>query len=224
MKTFRKVLAAALSAVMLVSTMAIPSFAANSPAEKDLSKATVTVSNLEYTGQDLTSAVKVTVTLDGVTVPADGYTVSYTPSPVRDPGSYTATVMGKAPQYKGTATGKFEVVKPAENVAAASNTSKVTASATKAVTTTVKLNTTKAVKKKTVSVKKVKVSKGGDQKTAKKIKVKVTGKGTNQKLKIKIPKGAKKGTYKIKVKYKVKGSSKFKTKTVTVKVKKAKKK
>ncbi len=224
MKTFKKVLAAALSAVMLVSTMAIPSFAAGSPTTKDISKATVKVEDQTYTGQEITPAV--TVTLDGQTLTANkDYKVTFTPSPVKDAGSYTAKVEGIAP-YAGTVTATFQVVKPADDNAAATNNKpqEVTASAKKAVTTTVKLDTSKAIQKKTVAVKKVKLSNGADKKTAKKIKVTVTGKGKNQKLKIKIPKGAKKGTYKIQVKYKVKGGKKFKTKTVTVKVKKAKKK
>ena len=82
---------------------------------KSLSSAVVTVdssTNLGYTGNAITPAVT-SVTLDGTTLTADDYTVSYSNN--TDAGQATVTVTGKE-NYKDTASTNFTITKATPNV------------------------------------------------------------------------------------------------------------
>ncbi|VEH03836.1 Autolysin [Slackia heliotrinireducens] len=71
----------------------------------DISAAEVTVEGtVVYTGKAQEPALK--VTLDGVEIPAEGYTVEYADNV--EPGTATVTVTGKD-AFTGTATGTFEI-------------------------------------------------------------------------------------------------------------------
>lgn len=61
-----------------------------------------------YTGEDITVTPTVK-DMDGNTVSAENYSVSFSPSPVKEVGQYTMTVKGNANGYSGTLTHQFEV-------------------------------------------------------------------------------------------------------------------
>lgn len=64
-----------------------------------------------YTGAEI--AVTPTVKdMDGTTISSENYSISFSPSPVKEVGKYTMTVTGNAANgYSGTLTHQFEVVK-----------------------------------------------------------------------------------------------------------------
>lgn len=49
--------------------------------------------------------------MDGNTVSSENYSVSFSPSPVKEVGQYTMTVKGNANGYSGTLTHQFKVAK-----------------------------------------------------------------------------------------------------------------
>ena len=61
-----------------------------------------------YTGEEVTVTPTVK-DMDGNTVSAENYSVSFSPSPVKEVGQYTMTVKGNANGYSGTLTHQFKV-------------------------------------------------------------------------------------------------------------------
>lgn len=218
MKSFKKVVALVLSLVMVLSCMTVSVSAANPSTKKtSITGATVTVAQSAYTGQPQT-ATSITVTLNGKTLKAGVDYKVITNAGGTNSGDYQVVIQG-INDYEGTAIGTFTIT-------GAANANKKTT----VVATTNKTVSAKSVKKgKTISLKfkakdkknkskkiESKVLKKGNKKTRKGIKV-TYKKG---KLKIKMPKGTKKGTYKIKVR--LASYNKYKKsawKTITIKVK-----
>ena len=65
---------------------------------------------IPYTGSEITVTPTVK-DMDGNTVAAENYSVSFSPSPVQALGNYTMTVNGNANGYSGTLTHQFQVAK-----------------------------------------------------------------------------------------------------------------
>ena len=65
---------------------------------------------IPYTGSEITVTPTVK-DMDGNTVSSENYSVSFSPSPVKEVGQYTMTVKGNANGYSGTLTHQFKVAK-----------------------------------------------------------------------------------------------------------------
>ena len=168
-----------------------------------LSNATVTLSKTSYTYNGKAKKPTVTVTaLDGtVLTQGTDYTVSYSGN--KNAGTAKATVTG-AGAYQGTVSKTFTIKK-------ASQTLKVTKTATKKVSSKKKTKKLKVIKK--VSGNKTTVT---YKKTSGNKKITVNAKTG----KLTVKKGLKKGkTYTVKIKVKAKASTNYKAASKTIKVK-----
>lgn len=65
---------------------------------------------IPYTGSEITVTPTVK-DMDGNTVSSENYSVSFSPSPVKEVGQYTMTMKGNANGYSGTLTHQFKVAK-----------------------------------------------------------------------------------------------------------------
>jgi len=76
---------------------------------KNLTAGTLTCNTfIPYTGSEITLTPTIK-DMDGNTVAAENYSISYSPNPVKALGNYTMTVSGNANGYSGTLTHQFEV-------------------------------------------------------------------------------------------------------------------
>lgn len=76
---------------------------------KDLTAGSITCNTfIPYTGAEITLTPTVK-DMDGNTIAAENYNISYSPSPVQAVGNYTMTITGNANGYSGTLTHQFQV-------------------------------------------------------------------------------------------------------------------
>ena len=76
---------------------------------KNLTAGTLTCNTfIPYTGSEITLTPTIK-DMDGNTIAAENYSISYSPSPVQALGNYTMTVSGNANGYSGTLTHQFQV-------------------------------------------------------------------------------------------------------------------
>lgn len=205
MKSFKKMLLIALTAIMAISGSAIVASAAGSVQKTNISAASATVKSTTYNGKS--QSPKVTVKLGSTTLKQGvDYTVNFS---AKHSGTYTFTITGIG-RFEGTKNASFTI-----KGTATATQNKITAKAAK---TTVKKS---AVKKKAqkikITVKKAKKNKGkvtySISKTPKKLQKYIK---VNKNGRVTLKKGAKRGTYKITVK--VAGYKKFAPKTKTIKI------
>ena len=78
---------------------------------KDLTAGSIICNTfIPYTGDEITLTPTVK-DMDGNTIAAENYSISYSPSPVQAVGNYTMTITGNANGYSGTLTHQFQVAK-----------------------------------------------------------------------------------------------------------------
>lgn len=194
MKTFKKLAVIMLSVMVLFGTMTVPTMAAaNSPAKKAFTTATLKKKTVTYNGKTQKPVIK-TVKVGKKTLKAGkNFKVVYPKKAVKA-GKYTVTIKGIG-KYAGYTQQITYTIKKASQKVTAPKTVAVKANKKKAVSKTVKLTKKAGKVTWTSSNANIKVSKNG---------------------KITVAKGTKKGTYTVKATVK---AANYKTVTKTIKVK-----
>ena len=207
MKSLKKVFVALMAVAVLATSVSGAALAAESPAKKDISKASATVATVKYNGKTQTAKI---VIKDGNVELKEGIDYTVEGASYKHSGTYTVKIKGIG-FYAGTETSVKFIIKGT----ATKSQNKITAKAAK---TSVKVKDLKKKSKKIkITVKKAKSFKG-------KVSYKVV-KGSSKYISVSkkgyvtLKKGAKKGTYKVKVTVSGYGKYNPMSKTITIKVK-----